>query len=315
MAKHWRIHPHDPARILALERSAAVPAVVAQLLFCRGIHDPERARNFLEPRLTELRDPEQLPGLSVAADHITAAVAAGRRIVVYGDYDVDGMSGTAILYLCLKLLGAQVSYYVPNRIDEGYGLNCEALASLARAARANGHHRRLRRLECRRSRGGTPPGSRVDRHRSSPFTGRAARGRRDRSSGPARQQLSVYRAVRRGRRLQAGLGLVPTRQPIEEGRPADARVSDAGHRARVARHGGRRRAAGGRESRAGAARSRQPPAAPAVGHFGADETGGSRHSQPAVERGHCLQASPPAQRGRSPGSGHVGRRAADHRFD
>ncbi len=131
MAKLWRIHPHDPARIAALERSAAIPTVVAQLLVCRGIHDAQQAREFLEPKLSSLRDPESLPGLSSAADRITASVAAGRRIVVYGDYDVDGMSGTAILYLCLKLLGADVGYYVPNRIDEGYGLHCQALATLA----------------------------------------------------------------------------------------------------------------------------------------------------------------------------------------
>ncbi|MEX0675688.1 MAG: single-stranded-DNA-specific exonuclease RecJ [Pirellulales bacterium] len=131
MAKLWRIHPHDPARIVALERSAAVPAVVAQLLLCRGIHDAQRARDFLEARLASLRDPEELPGVTAAADRITAAIAAGRQIVIYGDYDVDGMSGTAILYLCLKMLSAQVSYYVPHRIDEGYGLNCEALESLA----------------------------------------------------------------------------------------------------------------------------------------------------------------------------------------
>jgi single-stranded-DNA-specific exonuclease len=131
MTKLWRIHPHDPARIVALERAAAIPAVVAQLLLCRGIHDAHRARDFLDAPLARLRDPDELPGLAAAADRITAAVAAGRRIVIYGDYDVDGMSGTAILYLCLKMLSAQVSYYVPNRIDEGYGLHSEALEALA----------------------------------------------------------------------------------------------------------------------------------------------------------------------------------------
>ncbi len=130
MAKHWRIHPHDSARIVALERAAAIPAVVAQLLICRGICDPQSAGDFLDAKLSSLRDPEELPGLPAAADRIMAAVSAGRRIVVYGDYDVDGMSATAILYLCLRLLGGDVSYYVPNRMDEGYGLNRQALATL-----------------------------------------------------------------------------------------------------------------------------------------------------------------------------------------
>jgi single-stranded-DNA-specific exonuclease len=129
MAKRWRIHSHDPARIAALERAAGVPAVVAQLLVCRGITDPTAARSFLDPKLTALREPETLPGCLAAAKRVHEAVAARQRIVVYGDYDVDGMTGTAILYLCLKALGAEVSYYVPHRIDEGYGLHADAVRS------------------------------------------------------------------------------------------------------------------------------------------------------------------------------------------
>ena len=129
MAKRWHIRSHDPVSIAALQRAAGVPDVVAQLLICRGITDPSKARSFLEPKLMDLYDPETLPGCAVAARRIHAAVAARERIVIYGDYDVDGMSGTAILYLCLKLLGAEVSYYVPHRVDEGYGLNCEAVQS------------------------------------------------------------------------------------------------------------------------------------------------------------------------------------------
>ncbi len=130
MAKRWRIHSHDPARIASLERAAGVPAVVAQLLICRGIHEPTQARDFLEARLTSLRDPLELPGIGPAAERITQAISARQKIVVYGDYDADGMTATAILFSCLRLLDADVSYYVPNRIDEGYGLNDEALRSL-----------------------------------------------------------------------------------------------------------------------------------------------------------------------------------------
>lgn len=131
MSKRWRIHPHDPARIAALQHAAGIPAVVAELLICRGVNDPVLARDFLDPKLSALRDPALLPGCSLAAERIHAAVASRRRIVVYGDYDVDGMTGTAVLWLCLKLLGAEVSYYVPHRIDEGYGLNGEAIRTLA----------------------------------------------------------------------------------------------------------------------------------------------------------------------------------------
>ena len=72
-----------------------------------------------------------MPGAAEAADRIYAAVRERRKIVVYGDYDADGMTGTAILLSCLRLLGADVSYYVPNRLEEGYGLNSDALRSLA----------------------------------------------------------------------------------------------------------------------------------------------------------------------------------------
>lgn len=131
MAKVWRIFPHDSARIAALQQQARVPPVIAQLLLSRGIHEASHAGEFLECKLTGLRDPELLPGLPNAADRIHAAVQAKRKIVVYGDYDADGMTAAAILYRCLKLLGAEVETFVPSRLDEGYGLHGDALRRLA----------------------------------------------------------------------------------------------------------------------------------------------------------------------------------------
>ena len=119
-----------------LGREAGVSSVVAQLLICRGICDPSAAKEFLDPKISGLRDPELLPGLSAAADRIHAAVAAGKQITVYGDYDADGMTATAILLGCLQLMGAKADFYVPNRIDEGYGLNDEALRTLAQRGTA-----------------------------------------------------------------------------------------------------------------------------------------------------------------------------------
>lgn len=131
MAKRWRIHPHEPHRIADLQRALGVSAVVAQLLLCRGISDPASAQRFLDCRLSDLLDPEQLPGCLDAAERIHRAIRDGKRIVIYGDYDVDGMTGTALLRQCLKMLGADVGYYLPNRIDEGYGLHDEAIRRLA----------------------------------------------------------------------------------------------------------------------------------------------------------------------------------------
>lgn len=131
MNKRWRIQPHDPAKIAALERAARIPPVVAQLLLCRGISDPSAAIQFLQPQLTALRPPDELPGCTAAAQRLHAAIAAGKRIVVYGDYDVDGMTGTALLHRAIALLGGDVGYYVPCRMTEGYGLNADALRKLA----------------------------------------------------------------------------------------------------------------------------------------------------------------------------------------
>lgn len=129
--KRWRFAAHDAARIAQLERGAGISAIVAQLLIGRGVYDPQSARSFLEARLSGLRDPDLLPGAAEAAQRLHAAVQAGRKIAVYGDYDADGMTATAILLGCLKRLGADASYYVPNRLEEGYGLSSEALKALA----------------------------------------------------------------------------------------------------------------------------------------------------------------------------------------
>ncbi|MDG2380834.1 MAG: single-stranded-DNA-specific exonuclease RecJ [Pirellulaceae bacterium] len=131
MQKRWRIQPHDSALISRMEHSANVPSVVAQLLSVRGMTQAPAATEFLEAKLSGLRDPELLPGLSQAADLIYEAVRDKRRIVVYGDYDADGMTATALLFRCLRMVGANVGYYVPNRMDEGYGLNDAALQRLA----------------------------------------------------------------------------------------------------------------------------------------------------------------------------------------
>ncbi len=131
MPKRWHVRPHDAAAVAALERSAGVPSLVAALLVARGVTQPDAVKAFLSGGLTDLRDPETLPGVPEAADRILAAVKAGRQIVVYGDYDADGMTATAILVGCLEALDANPRWYVPNRFEEGYGLNAEALEKLA----------------------------------------------------------------------------------------------------------------------------------------------------------------------------------------
>ena len=133
VTKTWRLLPHDPAAVARLATSLKTPHVVAQLLLNRGVDTPEQARRFLDAPLTGLHEPNLLPGVPEAAERILAAVRAGRKVCVYGDYDVDGVSGSAILLQCLRLLNAKVDVYVPHRMEEGYGLNCEALRQIATA--------------------------------------------------------------------------------------------------------------------------------------------------------------------------------------
>jgi single-stranded-DNA-specific exonuclease len=131
MGKRWIYAEHDADRIALLESRAGISPIVAQLLLARGVRDCDQVASFLDVKLTRLRDPDLLPGVTEAADRVHAAIAAGRRVVVYGDYDADGMTATGLLYSCLRLLGADVGYYVPNRFEEGYGLNDQALRTLA----------------------------------------------------------------------------------------------------------------------------------------------------------------------------------------
>lgn len=131
VSKHWKFRTHDRRRIEAFAEKCSISPVVAQLLLNRGVDSPESARDFLDAKLTGLRPPEELPGVPAAVLRIAAAIEAGEEVVVYGDYDADGMTATAILYRCLKLLGAKVSYHLPNRMEEGYGLHVDSVEKLA----------------------------------------------------------------------------------------------------------------------------------------------------------------------------------------
>ena len=123
MSKQWYFFPHDRDAIRALERRAGIPAVLAQLLLCRGLSNPEDVRDFLDPQLTQLRDPDQLPGVSLAAGLIHRAVTDGEHIVVYGDYDADGMTSTALLIKAFTEMDITAIAAIPNRLEDGYGLN------------------------------------------------------------------------------------------------------------------------------------------------------------------------------------------------
>ena len=130
--KQWVVQPPDD-RSAQLAKSLKVSPLLAQVLINRGITDAHAGSIFLRPKLTELIAPGQMPGVEAAVSRLKQAIRSKEKITVYGDYDVDGITGVVILWQMLTLLGAQVDYYIPHRIDEGYGLNAEAVRSLAKS--------------------------------------------------------------------------------------------------------------------------------------------------------------------------------------
>mgnify|MGYP000160612010 CR=1 FL=1 len=136
----------DEAALLAKE--LGVEPIVAMLLHRRGLSKADRAKPFLHPKLTDLHDPALMPGLALAAMRMHKAVQDKQPIVVYGDYDVDGVAASAILWHILRQAGAEVHTYIPHRIDEGYGLNAEALLSLGKEHARDGKPPLIISVDC-----------------------------------------------------------------------------------------------------------------------------------------------------------------------
>jgi single-stranded-DNA-specific exonuclease len=132
--QRWRALSHQPDLIKELSRRHALPELVAQILCNRGLSQTQDIVSFLDPALSRLLPPSGLQDLSVAASRLARAVTQGETVAVYGDYDVDGLTATAVLRHFLENLGARVISYIPNRLTQGYGLHAPALAELAQKA-------------------------------------------------------------------------------------------------------------------------------------------------------------------------------------
>jgi single-stranded-DNA-specific exonuclease len=128
--KSWSIRP-VAMKAKAMAEKLNITPLLAQILINRQVETEPAVRSFLSPKLTDLIAPESMPGIEPAAHRIRKAIADGEKIAIYGDYDVDGITSVAILWHLLKMLNVEVEYYIPHRIDEGYGLNIEAITQLA----------------------------------------------------------------------------------------------------------------------------------------------------------------------------------------
>ena len=125
--KRWIVREQDTQRVASFARVLGVSPTVAALLISRGCEDESSARRFLQPSYDQLHDPYLMLGMSEAVPRLLRAIDTGERILVYGDYDVDGTTGTALLLRALNLLGARTGFHVPHRFTEGYGIQQAAL--------------------------------------------------------------------------------------------------------------------------------------------------------------------------------------------
>jgi single-stranded-DNA-specific exonuclease len=128
--KKWvTANPEDEA-VNRLKEDHGLSALLAQLMVNRGLGDPEAARFFLDARLDTVHDPFLMRGMDVAVRRIVQAIQNRETVTVYGDYDVDGVTSAALVVHFFRELGAPFDYYLPNRMEEGYGLNNSALDTI-----------------------------------------------------------------------------------------------------------------------------------------------------------------------------------------
>src|SRR5688572_967530 len=127
IAKRWIVREQDTQSVASLAGVVGVSKTVAALLISRGCIDEPTARSFLQPSPDQLHDPYLMLGMSEAVARLLQAIDTSEPILVYGDYDVDGTTGTALLLRALNLLGAKTGFHVPHRFTEGYGIQQAAL--------------------------------------------------------------------------------------------------------------------------------------------------------------------------------------------
>ena len=127
MRKKWKYKELDEERIDEIVKKFDVPELLATVLVNRGIVDDEEIRVFLNPTRSDFHDPYLMPDMEIAVEIIIKAIDNQEKVIIYGDYDVDGITSITVLKKFLKTCGLEADYYIPNRLSEGYGLNKAAI--------------------------------------------------------------------------------------------------------------------------------------------------------------------------------------------
>ena len=126
--RQWSLIPAaDPEKASQLAAELGIDRVLADLLVQRGVETFEQARSFFRPRLEDLHDPFLMTDMDKAVERLHQAITGGEKILVYGDYDVDGTTAVAQVFSFIRHFTQKVDFYIPDRYDEGYGLSYKAL--------------------------------------------------------------------------------------------------------------------------------------------------------------------------------------------
>ncbi len=129
--KRWRYREFDPAVVDRLQAENGLSRLLAVLLAQRNITDPEQAARFLKPELSQLHDPYRMLGMKGAVERLLRAIHQQERILVYGDYDVDGTTGVVVLRKAIELAGGSADFHVPHRVKDGYGMRQDVIERAA----------------------------------------------------------------------------------------------------------------------------------------------------------------------------------------
>jgi len=131
MLRRWVLPEIEAERVAALCAALQISAPAAKILVRRGFAEPEAARGFLRPSLDELHDPLRMCDMGAALDRLERAIRSGEKILIYGDYDVDGTSSVVVLTKAIELAGGAASFHIPHRLKDGYGMREEVVEAAA----------------------------------------------------------------------------------------------------------------------------------------------------------------------------------------
>lgn len=130
MKKKWEFYDIDEEKVNEIVNKFNISNLLARILVSRNIVDDEKVKIFLNPTRNDFYDPFLMPDMNIAVDRIIKAIENNEKVVIYGDYDVDGITSTTVLKKFLEERGLSCGSYIPNRLEEGYGLNKEAIEEI-----------------------------------------------------------------------------------------------------------------------------------------------------------------------------------------